>query len=66
VFGTGVEKTLLVQAEKIRKLKKVLAEIKARKASITLLLPSMFLLVTVMIMIAGPNVVQFMDAMTMF
>ena len=63
VFGTGVEKTLLVQAEKIRKLKKLLAEIKARKVAVTLLLPSMLLLFTVLVMIAGPRIVDFMTAM---
>lgn len=57
-FGTGVEKTLQVQAEKMRKLKKQLAEIKARNASVTLVLPSLFLLVTILIMIAGPSVIS--------
>lgn len=63
VFGTGVEKTLIVQAEKIRKLKKLLAEIKARKVAVMLLLPSMLLLFTVLIIIAGPRIVDFMTAM---
>lgn len=63
VFGTGVEKTLQVQAEKIRKLKKLLAEIKARKAQVMLLLPSLFLLMTVIIMIAGPHIITFIGSM---
>jgi len=63
VFGTGVEKTLQVQAEKIRKLKKLLAEIKARKAQVMLLLPSLFLLMTAVIMIAGPHIVNFISSM---
>lgn len=63
VFGTGVEKTLISQAEKIRKLKKVMAEIKARKASVMLLLPSLFLLFTILIMIAGPHIVSFITSM---
>lgn len=57
-FGTGVEKTLQVQAEKMRKLKKQLAEIRARNASVTLVLPSVFLLMTILIMIAGPSVIS--------
>ncbi|QST02978.1 type II secretion system F family protein (plasmid) [Pontibacillus sp. ALD_SL1] len=65
-FGTGVEKTLIVQAEKMRTLKKQLAEIKARKASVLLLLPSMFLLITCLIMIVGPSVVALVDAGSMF
>ena len=65
-FGTGVEKTLFVQAEKMRKLKKLQAEIKARKASVLLLLPSMFLLITCLIMIAGPSVVALLEAGSMF
>lgn len=64
VFGTSIEKTLLMQAEKIRKLKKQMAEIKAKQAGVMLLLPSMFLLFTIMIMIAGPNIVQFIDSMS--
>lgn len=61
-FGTGVEKTLIVQAEKMRKLKKLLAEIKARKASVLLILPSLLLLITALIIIAGPSIVAIFDA----
>jgi Flp pilus assembly protein TadB len=66
VFGTGVEKTLQVQAEKIRKLKKLLAEIKARKAQVMLLLPSLFLLTTAIIMIAGPSLMDLVTNMGAF
>jgi len=66
VFGTGVEKTLQVQAEKIRKLKKLLAEIKARKAQVMLLLPSLFLLTTAIIMIAGPSLIDLVSNMGNF
>jgi Flp pilus assembly protein TadB len=66
VFGTGVEKTLIVQAEKIRKLKKLLAEIRARQVAVLLLLPSMLLLMTVLLVIAGPRIVDFVVAMKGF
>lgn len=66
IFGTGVEKTLLMQAEKMRKLKKDLAEMKAKKASVMLLLPTLFLLITILIIIVGPSIVQFIEAMKMF
>lgn len=65
-FGTAVEKTLFVQAEKMRKLKKVMAEIKAKKASVLLLLPSLFLLFTCLIMIAGPSVLAIFQAQELF
>lgn len=66
VFGTGVEKTLLVQAEKIRKLKKLMAEIKARKAAVMLLLPSLFLLCTVILIIIGPHIVNIVNSLGNF
>lgn len=65
-FGTGVEKTLVVQSERLRTLKKQLSEIKARKASVMLILPSLFLLVTCLILIAGPSIVAISDAGQMF
>lgn len=65
-FGTGVEKTLVLQAQKMRKLKKVLAEIKASKASVLLLLPSLFLLFTCLVMIAGPSVMAFFEVGDIF
>lgn len=63
VFGTGVEKTLQVQADRIRKLKKVMAEIKARKAAVTLLLPSLFLLACILIVMVGPHIVTMIDGL---
>jgi Flp pilus assembly protein TadB len=60
VFGTDVADTLEAQANKIRRLKKLVAEIKARKAAVMLIMPSFFLLITVLIMIAGPFVIQLM------
>jgi len=65
-YGTGVEKTLLIQAEKMRKLKRLMAETKARKSSVLLILPSLFLLITCLIMIAGPSVVSIFEAQSMF
>ncbi|PGK51499.1 hypothetical protein CN918_27290 [Priestia megaterium] len=61
-FGTPIQKTLDSQAEKLRKMKKLLIETKAQKASVTLLLPSLFLLGTCLIIIVGPSVVQLMGA----
>ena len=63
-YGVGAEKTLVAQADKIRVLKKQLAEERAQKASVTLLLPSMFLLLTCLILIAGPSVVALYEAKT--
>lgn len=65
-FGTGVEKTLTVQAKKMRKLKKQIAEIRANKAAVTLILPTMLLLVTVLIIIVGPSVMSLLEAQGMF
>lgn len=61
-FGTPVQKTLDSQAEKMRKMKKLLIETMAQKASVTLLLPSLFLLITCLIIIVGPSVVSLMGA----
>lgn len=57
-YGTPIQKTLDSQAEKMRKMKKLLIETKAQKASVTLLLPSLFLLITCLVIIAGPSVVS--------
>lgn len=65
-FGTPVENTLISQADRIRLIKKDLAETRARKASVTLILPSFFLLVTALIIIAGPSVVSIFDAQNAF
>jgi len=61
-YGTPIQKTLEAQSEKLRKMKKLLIETKAQKASVTLLLPSMFLLMTCLIIVVGPSVVQLMGA----
>lgn len=61
-FGTPIQKTLDSQAIKLRKMKKLLIETKAQKASVTLMLPSLFLLVTCLIIIVGPSVVQLTGA----
>lgn len=66
IFGTPVEKTLEAQAEKMRTLKRHIAELKARKATVTLLMPGLLLLVTIMIVIVGPHIVQFLGAMKNF
>lgn len=62
-LGTGLESTLRTQADKMRILKRTQAEIKARKAAITLLMPSIFLLVSILVVIAGPSIVQLLQAM---
>lgn len=66
MLGTEMAETLKIQAKKMRELKKQNAEIKARRANLTLLLPSVFLLVSILIVIAGPSVLQFMQAMSAF
>lgn len=63
MLGTGLEGTLKTQSDKLRGLKKQNAEIKARRASVTLLLPSIFLLVSILIVVAGPSIVQFLEVM---
>lgn len=63
-LGTGLESTLRTQADKMRILKRTQAEIKARKAAITLLMPSVFLLVSILIVIAGPSIVQLLQVMS--
>lgn len=60
-FGVGLEKTLKQQALNMRKIKKQMAEIKARQSAILLILPTVFLLVTCMIMIAGPSLLAMID-----
>lgn len=62
-LGTPMAETLKNQAGRMRELKKQLAEIKARKASITLLLPTVFLLLAIVIVIVGPSIVQLMASM---
>lgn len=64
MLGTGLEDTLNTQADKMRSLKRQMAEIKARKASVTLLFPSVFLLAAIMVVIAGPSIVTFLSAMS--
>ena len=63
VLGTGLEDTLKNQATKMRILKKTQAEIKAKKASIQLLFPTMLLLVSIILVVVGPSISQLMDAM---
>lgn len=65
-LGVGLEKTLNQQALNMRKLKKQLAEIKANQASVLLILPSLFLLLVCLIMIAGPSVVSILSAGNVF
>lgn len=62
-LGTPMADTLKNQAGRIRELKKQLAEIKARKTSITLLFPSVFLFFSIVVVIAGPSIVQLLTAM---
>lgn len=66
VFGTPIEKTLSAQAEKMRKLKRHVAELKAKKATMTLAIPGVLLLITVVIVIIGPHIVEFMGSMSNF
>lgn len=61
-LGSPVQETLEMQSNKMRKLKQQLAEIKARKASVTLILPTVFLLYVCIIIIAGPSVIAVMDS----
>jgi tight adherence protein C len=65
-FGTGLEETLQVQAKNIRRLKKTMAEMRAGRANFLLLIPSTFLLITAVILIIGPSIIQFIEAMNMF
>lgn len=65
-FGTGLEETLQVQAKNIRRLKKTMAEMRAGKANFMLLIPCTFLLITAVILIIGPSIIQFIEAMAMF
>lgn len=65
-FGTGLEETLQVQANNIRRLKKTMAEMRAGRATFLLLIPSTFLLIVALIIIIGPSIIQFMEAMTLF
>ncbi|MFP3725692.1 type II secretion system F family protein [Priestia filamentosa] len=66
MLGTEMSETLQIQAHKMRELKKQDSEIKARRASMNLLMPAFFLLFTIVIVIAGPSVIQFMQAMQAF
>lgn len=66
LYGTGLEETLQVQAKNIRRLKKTMAEMRAGKATFMLLIPCTFLLITAVILIIGPSIIQFIEAMSMF
>lgn len=58
VFGTPIQETLKNQAVKLRKIKRDLSEKKAANASTTLLLPGIFLLITIILVIMGPTIMQ--------
>lgn len=59
--GVGLEKTLKQQAYGMRKTKRQLAEIKAEKSKVLLVLPTIFLLVVCIILIAGPSILAMID-----
>lgn len=61
-LGSPVEDTLLMQSRKMRKLKQQLAEIKARKASVTLILPTVFLIYVCLVIIVGPSIISVMES----
>lgn len=63
MLGTEMADTLKIQAVKMRELKRQNSEIKARNASLMLLMPSIFLMITILIVIVGPSILQFMQAM---
>ncbi|WP_456363845.1 type II secretion system F family protein [Priestia aryabhattai] len=65
-FGTGLEDVLITQAKSIRQAKKELAEERGNKASYLILAPAALLLMTSILMMAGPFIVQFITSMTMF
>ena len=65
-LGTGLADTLEGQAEKSRGLKKEMAEEKAHKASTTLLLPTVFLLLSLIIFLLGPTLIDIFRAFTSF
>lgn len=65
-FGTGLEEVLITQAKSIRQAKKELAEERGNKASYLILAPAALLLITSILIIAGPFIVQFMQSMTLF
>lgn len=66
MLGTEMAETLKIQAKKMRELKRQNSELKARQASLGLLIPAFFLLITILIVVAGPSVLQFMQAMKAF
>lgn len=65
-FGTGLEEVLISQAKSIRQSKKELAEERGNKASFLILAPAALLLVTSILIMAGPFIIQFIDSMKMF
>ncbi|WP_088362455.1 type II secretion system F family protein [Bacillus cereus] len=65
-FGTGLEEVLISQAQSIRQAKKELAESRGNKASFYILAPAALLLITCILVIAGPFIIQFINSMAMF
>ncbi|MCK2000061.1 type II secretion system F family protein [[Brevibacterium] frigoritolerans] len=65
-FGTGLEDVLISQAKSIRQAKKELAEERGNKASYLILAPAALLLITSILIMAGPFVVQFIESMANF
>lgn len=65
-FGTGLEDVLISQAKSIRQSKKELAEERGNKASFFILGPAALLLITSILIMAGPFVIQFIESMAMF
>jgi tight adherence protein C len=65
-FGTGLEDVLISQARSIRQAKKELAEDRGNKASFLILAPAALLLITCILIMASPFVIQFMTSMAMF
>lgn len=66
MLGTEMSETLRIQAQNMREMRKQDSETKARKASVGLILPTFFLLFTILTVIAGPSILQFMQAMQAF
>lgn len=65
-LGTGLEDVLITQAKSIRQAKKELAEERGNKASYLILAPAALLLITSILIMAGPFVVQFVESMANF
>ena len=66
LVGAKMEDTLRAQANRIRKTKRTIMELRAKRAAMFLLFPSGLLLLVGIIIMTSPNLVQLLGAMKMF